>query len=337
MTDPAPIPPTGSADYYQQRYDDFVQRNPGVEPPDYYLGYGGTYNERFGSLDDSDLSPEGQQWRDDTAVALQQSIEDLRIEDPAAFAALERDPEAFREFAFESHPDAYVDSGLYDLSAQDLTVIALTPDIGDVLSREGLAQTLVTLGKLEPDDIPGIAIETVEQAAIDILEHPYLPPHLAPFIVHGERLFDRVSDQDWFPDLGLPDISLPKIDLPDIDLPDIDFPTFGFGGGGDEDDGGGGGGGGGRSSGALIGMDVVQVRQLAQQMSVASDQLGVVMSELQHRLHEAPWVGPEREQFVAEWNAIHRAGLNNALVALRTASRTAERNAGDQELTSATL
>ena len=36
---PAAIPPVGSVDYYKQRHDDFVRRNPGVTPPDYYLEY----------------------------------------------------------------------------------------------------------------------------------------------------------------------------------------------------------------------------------------------------------------------------------------------------------
>ena len=38
-TQPAAVEP-GTPDYYQQRYDDFVSRNPGVDPPDYYLEYG---------------------------------------------------------------------------------------------------------------------------------------------------------------------------------------------------------------------------------------------------------------------------------------------------------
>lgn len=224
--DPAPVTP-GTRDYYQQRVDDFLQRNPGMAPPDYYLGYGDKYMERFESLDATDLSPDGLQWRDNTTLALQQAIEEYRIRDPEGFAELERDPQAFREFAFGTHPDAYADSGLYGLPVQDLMVIAATPDIGDVLSQEGIDQSLITLGKLEPGDLPEIALDTGEQYLRDTGPFAFTPfgPALGA-TRQGERLLDRLSEQSWFPDLpdlpDLPDVSLP--DLPDIDLPDIDVP-----------------------------------------------------------------------------------------------------------------
>jgi hypothetical protein len=221
-TPPAAVE-VGSPDYYQQRYNDFVARNPGVQPPDYYLGYGQKYAERFASLDDRDLSAEGLQWRDDTLVALQQAIEDLRISDPEAFAELERDPDAFRAFAFASHPGAYVDSGLYDLPAQDLLVIAATPDINDVLSQEGIDQSLITMGKLEPGDIPDLA----GSSAREYVEHngflAFTP--LGPAMeagTQGQRLWERVTEQSWMPDGAEWVIApLPTLDnaLPDYDLP----------------------------------------------------------------------------------------------------------------------
>lgn len=199
---PLPPPPVrpGSPDYYQQRVDDFISRNPGMDPPDYYLGYGQKYMERFQALDSSDLSAEGLQWRDRTTLALQQSIEDFRARDPEGFAELERNPEAFRQFAFESHPGAYVDSGLYDLPVQDLLVIAATPDVGDVLSQEGIAQTLTTLGKLELSDLPEMALDTGVQYLRDTGPFAFTP--IGPgmeLATQAEKLIDRVLKQDDVP------------------------------------------------------------------------------------------------------------------------------------------
>jgi len=78
---PKPVTPSltkpGPDDYYHQRYNDFVARNPCATPPDYYLGYGGKYYAEFMVLG-SKLSPEGQAWCNKTALALQQAMEDKR-------------------------------------------------------------------------------------------------------------------------------------------------------------------------------------------------------------------------------------------------------------------
>lgn len=196
---PAPVT-TGTADYYEQRVADFQLRNPGMDPPDYYMGYGDKYMERFQSLDGSDLSSDGLAWRDATTLALQTAIEDYRIRDPEGFAELERNPEAFREFAFGTHPDAYVDSGLYDLPVQDLMVIAATPDVGDVLSQEGIDQTLITVGLFSPGDLPEVALDTGEQYLRDTGPLAFTPfgPSIGA-VVQGERMLDRVLDQDDIP------------------------------------------------------------------------------------------------------------------------------------------
>lgn len=221
-TPPVAIVP-GTADYYQQRYDDFVARNPGVDPPDYYLDYGQKYADRFSSLDGQDLSPEGLEWRDKTLVALQQAIEDKRIEDPEGFAELERDPAAFRRFAFESHPAAYVDSGLYGLPAQDLLVIAGTPDINDVLSQEGIDQSLITVGMLDPGNVPDLLLSTGEQYVRDNGALAFTP--FGPALelgTQGQRLWERATEQSWMP----PGVEWVVAPLPTLDnaLPDIDLP-----------------------------------------------------------------------------------------------------------------
>jgi hypothetical protein len=134
----------GTLDYYKARHDDFVKRNPGKTPPDYYLGYGDKYANRFLKETAPKMTKGGQEWLQRTFVALQTKIEDMRQKDPAAFARLEQDPEAFRKFAYGTHPDAYVESGLSKLPPSDLVKVALTPDVKDLLTKDGIAQMVET-------------------------------------------------------------------------------------------------------------------------------------------------------------------------------------------------
>ncbi|MET0051550.1 MAG: hypothetical protein ABW095_10785 [Candidatus Thiodiazotropha sp.] len=199
---PQPVSP--GLDYYQERAEDFRRRNPGMQPPDYYMEYGDKYAHRFASLDQTDLSVDGLAWRDRTLSALQQAIEDKRAEDPEAFAELERDPEAFKAFAYATHPDAYVDSGLFDLPAQDIAVIAATPDLGDVLTRDGIDQTLETLGKIDARDVADMVMATAEQTLRD------MPGAVTR---EAERIMDRFTHHsDWsrFPPLP----SFPQVPNP---------------------------------------------------------------------------------------------------------------------------
>jgi hypothetical protein len=184
---------TPSMDYYRQRYDDFVRRNPGQTPPDYYLNYGQKYLEKFASLGPKDLSPAGLEWRDKTLKALQEAIEMKRAEDPAAFAQLERDPAAFKKFAYDSHPDAYVQSGLFNLPAQDLVKIATTPELRDLLGKDGIRQTIDVIGRLRPADLARIGGETLKELGRGI--------------------------DEFRKNFKLPKIDLPRLPVPSIRLP----------------------------------------------------------------------------------------------------------------------
>jgi hypothetical protein len=183
---------TPSSDYYRQRYDDFVRRNPGVTPPDYYLNYGQKYCDKFSALGPKDLSPGGLEWRDKTLKALQEAIETKRAEDPVAFAQLERDPAAFKKFAYDSHPDAYVQSGLFKLPAQDLVRIATTPELRDLLGKDGIKQTIDVIGRLRPEDLARIGGKTVEELG---------------------RAIDELRKNFKWPKINLPRLPLPKLHL----------------------------------------------------------------------------------------------------------------------------
>ena len=54
------------------------------------------------------------------------------------------------------------------MSAQDIAIIATTPDIKDLLSPSGIKQVGITIGKLKPSDLPDLAEDTVEEYVKDV-------------------------------------------------------------------------------------------------------------------------------------------------------------------------
>jgi hypothetical protein len=140
-----PCPADGGLDYYRCRADDHERRHPALEPPSYYMSYGDRYMRRFTFHTRPLLSPTGQVWLDDVREGLQGAMEEHRAADPVAFARLERDPEAFLDFAYDTHPAAYMEAGLSQLPLRDLVLIGSTPDAQDLLSKRGRAQILTVL------------------------------------------------------------------------------------------------------------------------------------------------------------------------------------------------
>lgn len=53
-----------------------------------------------------------------------------------------------KEFAFNSHVDAYWNAGLYNLNTVDLVAIVLTPNFEDLTSEDGMKQATEMMGKL---------------------------------------------------------------------------------------------------------------------------------------------------------------------------------------------
>jgi hypothetical protein len=111
-----------------------------MRAPDYYTEYGDKYVHRYSNELAPKLSPTGKKWVGDTRARLQRAIEDKRHEDPEAFDRMEQDPAAFREFAFSTHPDAYLKAGLKHLSLKDKARVAVTPDLKDLIRPSGLSQ-----------------------------------------------------------------------------------------------------------------------------------------------------------------------------------------------------
>jgi len=134
----------GSQQYYLSRAKDFRDRHPDLRAPDYYHDYGDKYVHRFATDVAPKLTPQGRDWLDKTTMGLQLAIENKRAKDPSAFDRLERDPDAFRRFAFDSHPRAYLNAGLKDLPLKDLVRVGLTPDVKDILTPSGITQVART-------------------------------------------------------------------------------------------------------------------------------------------------------------------------------------------------
>jgi phospholipase/lecithinase/hemolysin len=196
---PAPIPANGSIDYYRQRYEDFVRRNPGITPPDYYLDYGDKYVNRFTYELRPTLSPEGQMWLDQARENLQKIIEQERASNPDRFAQLERNTDAFRDFAYNSHVNAYWDAGLKNLSITDLIKIGLTPDFDDLRTEEGLKQVQDIAQLLAEDKLNKVrdGLQDVADKLPDSLKDnvsDYIDNVLDDFIDSTKNLIDDVID-----------------------------------------------------------------------------------------------------------------------------------------------
>ena len=141
-TTPAAIPPTcdspmsgspnSGCDYYRKRQEDYEVRHTCPEcrshpPPDYYIKYGLKYCEEFSSDLDKRLSPAGKKWLTKARCALQKKMEDGLQQNPE----MELDSSVLRTFAFETHPSAYLESGISDLPLSDMIEIAKQPNLSE--------------------------------------------------------------------------------------------------------------------------------------------------------------------------------------------------------------
>lgn len=141
-----PIPPfpaspsvLGGVNYYTRRKEDFNNRTDSKKtPPDYYLTYGNKYVHKFKEETRKKLSEKGKKWLDKCCLLLQQYIENLLKNIPN----IELNSTEFRKKCFASHPDAYINAGMFDLGPEDLYQIAMTPEWRDILTPESMSQIL---------------------------------------------------------------------------------------------------------------------------------------------------------------------------------------------------
>ena len=79
------------------------------------------------------------------------------------------------------------------------------------------------------------------------------------------------------------------------------------------------------------GMDIEAVRQLAAQMNQRADEIRQLMATLSNSLTGTAWSGPDREQFVSDWQGQYVQQLTNVAQALNDAAQRATVNAQAQE------
>ncbi|QEM82545.1 hypothetical protein [Halomonas binhaiensis] len=136
------------------RYGNFWARHVGCGhiPPDYYTHYGYYYCSRYAVYLLPRLSPRGKQWMADARYNLQVYLDDviqanmngdvdnIVIEQGDFETPIEIDPyelelesRKFREAAFATHVNAYLDAGLSELSALDLYKIGTMPNVEEWL------------------------------------------------------------------------------------------------------------------------------------------------------------------------------------------------------------
>ncbi len=85
----------------------------------------------------------------------------------------------------------------------------------------------------------------------------------------------------------------------------------------------------------VTGMDIQAVRNLSTQMKTKAGEIQQIMTSLTSQLQSTPWVGPDQQRFLGEWQGQHCAALRAVINGLEQASSTATRNANEQQSASA--
>jgi uncharacterized protein YukE len=81
----------------------------------------------------------------------------------------------------------------------------------------------------------------------------------------------------------------------------------------------------------FTGMDITQVRNLANTMRTKADEIENIMSQLTNQLKGAQWVGPDRQRFESDWDGQYCSSLRNVIQGLQDAATNADQNAQQQE------
>jgi hypothetical protein len=147
--------------------------------PDLTTSYGYKYCVAFGTLLRPKLSKEGQSWIDKTLSNLQDYMDKglvnkswipekhkrfnlkYNLNDKAMrskfYSNLEINTNKFKEFAFATHPDAYLNAGLNKLPLTDLIRIVITPDFAEWKDLDTVEQAWIVL-KSMIEDTAGVEV-----------------------------------------------------------------------------------------------------------------------------------------------------------------------------------
>lgn len=87
---------------------------------------------------------------------------------------------------------------------------------------------------------------------------------------------------------------------------------------------------------AVYGMDIEQVRQLANQLGQKAEQIDQIVREVTSTLGGTDWTGPDADQFRNDWQGTLSTQLRNVAQTLRDTQTRASQNAAQQEQASGT-
>ena len=138
--------------YYRRRYNNFIERQPDLTPPTYYLEYGEKYCNKFTDETFHNLSSEGQKWLTEVKCGLQENIEKLlQNPDKRYLEYLEKD---FADATFATHAPVYLENGLADITLGDQFTIGSTP-LKEFFWGDHKAATWKQAGEVLPDVVDG--------------------------------------------------------------------------------------------------------------------------------------------------------------------------------------
>lgn len=87
----------------------------------------------------------------------------------------------------------------------------------------------------------------------------------------------------------------------------------------------------------MIGMDVIEVRNLAKQFNAKADEITGIKNFIESQISSTTWVGTDRDTFKSDWDSRLRPSLERVVDELQKAAQTAIKNAEMQENTSRQL
>ena len=90
------------------------------------------YFKKFNGEMKETLSDAGKEWVDKTSVALQVKLSEILVNNPD----IELNPDLLEEKAFESHVEAYIESGILSLPMSDKIEILMTVEYNDLVKKE---------------------------------------------------------------------------------------------------------------------------------------------------------------------------------------------------------
>ncbi|MBT8227638.1 MAG: hypothetical protein HKP61_10825 [Dactylosporangium sp.] len=85
----------------------------------------------------------------------------------------------------------------------------------------------------------------------------------------------------------------------------------------------------------FVGMVVEDVEALSRQMNQSAEEIRQLVNTLGSKIQSTQWTGPDREQFLGNWQGQYVGQLNTVAMALDDAARAAQQNATQQTQASA--